>query len=241
MERALRDSRDGAPFGCGLSCPVRQEPSVGQGAVPLVDGGAMTSRTVVAVALLLVPGEAAAQRYFDFSAGAFWGGHVPDGPVGPGWIQANRFLDQWVPEGASGVDTVFEDRASDFGGDVRVTREDLHETLMGGLRSPRPRFYYQLLAGGFRIARTMTYERDTVDVEAENARCGPFGDDGGFRVVCDPPVSGGEDRLRVRAAAGASGSSSGVPTFSSSDSRTRPTRRYRPSPAGCRGRRRLPR
>ena len=96
----------------------------------------MTSRAILAVAVLLLPGGAAAQRSFDISAGGFWGGHAPDGPVSAGWVQASRFLDQWVFEGASRVDTVFEGRASDFDGDVRVTREDRYETLMGGLRSP---------------------------------------------------------------------------------------------------------
>ena len=83
-----------------------------------------------------------------------------------------------------------------FDGDVRVTREDRYETLMGGLRSPSAEgwvgFYYQLLAGGFRIARTMTYESDTVDIGAENARCGRFGGDGRFHLPCDPPFPAGE-------------------------------------------------
>ena len=156
----------------------------------------MTSRAVVAVALLLLPGGAAAQRSFDFSAGASWGGHAPDGPVTPAWVQSSRFLDQWVFEGTSRVDTVFDGRASDFDGDVRVTREDRYETLLGGLRSPSGEgwvdFYYQLLGGGFRIARTMTYESDTVDIEAENARCATFGGDGTFVSPCDPPFPAGE-------------------------------------------------
>lgn len=158
--------------------------------------GAMTSRAVVAVALLLVPGGAAAQRSFDFSAGAFWGGHAPEGRVAPDWIQSSRFLDQWVLEGTSRVDTAFEGRVSDFDGDVAVTREERYETLMGGLRSPSAEgwvgFYYQLLAGGFRVARTVTYESDTVDIEAENARCGAFGGDGTFASACDPPFPPGE-------------------------------------------------
>lgn len=157
----------------------------------------MTSRAVVAVALLLLPGGAVAQRSFDFSAGGFWGGHAPDGPVAAGWVQSSRLLDQWVLEGTSRVNTVFEGRGLDFdGGDVRVTREDRYETLVGGLRSPSGQgwidFYYQLLAGGFRIARTMTYESDTVDIEAENARCGTFGGDGTFASACDPPFPAGE-------------------------------------------------
>ena len=157
----------------------------------------MTSRAVVAVALLLLPGGAVAQRSFDFSAGGFWGGHAPDGPVAAGWVQSSRLLDQWVLEGTSRVNTVFEGRGLDFdGGDVRVTREDRYETLVGGLRSPSGQgwidFYYQLLAGGFRIARTMTYESDTVDIEAENARCGTFGGDGTFASPCDPPFPAGE-------------------------------------------------
>ena len=150
----------------------------------------------VAVALMLLPGEAAAQRSFDFSAGAFWGGHAPGGPVAPAWIQSSRFLDQWVLEGASRVDTVFEDRGWNVDGDVRVTREDRYETLMVGLRSPTAEgwvgFYYQLLAGGFRTARAMKYESDTVDIEAENARCGAFGGDGGFVAPCDPPFPAGK-------------------------------------------------
>ena len=150
----------------------------------------MTWRAVVAVALLLLPGGAAAQRSFDFSAGAFWGGHAADGPVTPGWVQSSRFLDQWVLEGTSRVDTVFEER-----GDVGVTREDRYETLLGGLRSPSNEgwvdFYYQLLGGGFRSARTMTYESDTVDIEAANARCGTFGGDGTFVSPCDPPFPAG--------------------------------------------------
>ena len=156
----------------------------------------MTSRVVIAVALLLLPGGAAAQRSFDFSAGAFWGGHAPDGPVAAGWVQSSRFLDQWVFEGTSRVDTVFEGRASDFDGDVRVTREDRYETLLGGLRSPSAEgwvgFYYQLLAGGFRIARTLTYESDTVDIEAANGRCGSFDADGNFDSLCEPPFPAGE-------------------------------------------------
>ena len=157
----------------------------------------MTSRAVVAVALLLLPGGAVAQRSFDFSARGFWGGHAPDGPVVAGWVQSSRLLDQWVLEGTSRVDTVFEGRGLDFdGGDVRVTREDRYETLVGGLRSPSGQgwidFYYQLLAGGFRIARTMTYESDTVDIEAENARCGTLGGDGTFASACDPPFPAGE-------------------------------------------------
>lgn len=156
----------------------------------------MTSRAVVAVALLLLPGGAAAQRSFDFSAGGFWGGHAPDGPVTAGWVQSSRLLDQWVLEGASRVDTVFETRRGDFDGDVRVTREDRYETLLGGLRSPSGEgwvgFYYQLLVGGFRIARTRTYESDTVDIEAENARCGTFGGDGTFVSPCEPPFPAGE-------------------------------------------------
>ena len=146
--------------------------------------------------LLLLPGRVAAQRSFDISAGAFWGGHGPDGPVSAGWVQSSRFLDQWVFEGASRVDTVFEGRASDFDGDVRVTREDRYETLMGGLRSPSADgwvgFYYQLLGGGFRIARTIMYESDTVDIEAANARCGTFGGDGAFVAPCEPPFPAGE-------------------------------------------------
>ena len=139
----------------------------------------MSSRAVVAVALLLLPDVAAAQRSFDSSAGVFWGGHAPDGPVTAGWVQSGRLLDQWVYEGTSRVDTVFETRGGDFGGEVRVTREDGYGTLLGGLRSPSGEgwvgFYYQFLVGGFRIARTMMYESDTVDIEAENARCGTFG------------------------------------------------------------------
>lgn len=156
----------------------------------------MSSRAVVAVALLLLPGGAAAQRSFDISAGAFWGGHAPGGPAAAGWVQSSRFFDQWVFEGASRVDTVFEERASDFDGDVRVTREDRYETLMGGFRSPSAEgwmgFYYQLLGGGFRIARTMTYESDTVDIEAANARCGTFGGVGAFVSPCAPPFPAGE-------------------------------------------------
>lgn len=151
----------------------------------------MISRVVIAVALLLLPGGAAAQRSFDFSAGGFRGGHAPDGPVPPGWIQSSRFLDQWVFEGTSRVNTVFEERGGDFDGDVRVTREDRYETLLGGLRSSSSEgwvnFYYQLLGGGFRVARKMTYESDTVDVEAANARCRTFDGDGTFALPCDPP------------------------------------------------------
>ena len=151
----------------------------------------MTSRAVVAVALLLLPAGAEAQRSFDFSAGAFWGGHAPDGPVIPGWVQSSRFLAQWVLEGTSRVDTVFEER-----GDVGVTREDRYETLLGGLRSPSNEgwvgFYYQLLGGGFRSARTMTYESGTVDIEAANARCSTFDGDGRFVSPCDPPFPAGE-------------------------------------------------
>ena len=157
----------------------------------------MTSGALIAVALLLLlPGRVAGQRSFDISAGAFWGGHAPDGPVAAGWVQSSRFLDQWVFEGASRVDTVFEGRASDFDRDVRVTREDRYETLMGGLRSPSAEgwvgFYYQLLGGGFRIARTITYESDKVDIEAANARCGTFGGDGAFVSPCEPPFPAGE-------------------------------------------------
>ena len=156
----------------------------------------MTSRVVIAVALLLPPGGAAAQRSFDFSAGGFWGGHAPDGPVSAGWIQSSRFLDQWVLEGTSRVDTVFEERGPDFDGDVRVTRESRYEALLGGLRSPSAEgwvgFYYQLLAGAFRVARKVTYESDTVDVEAENARCRAFGGAGTFAFPCDPPFPEGE-------------------------------------------------
>ena len=157
----------------------------------------MTSGVLIAVALLLLlPGRVAAQRSFDISAGAFWGGHAPDGPVSAGWVQSSRFFDQWVFEGASRVDTVFEGRASDFDRDVRVTREDRYETLMGGLRSPSAEgwvgFYYQLLAGGFRIGRTMMYDSDTVDIDGANARCGTFGGDGAFVSPCEPPFPAGE-------------------------------------------------
>ena len=156
----------------------------------------MTSRAVFALALLLLPGGAAAQRSFDFSAGASWGGHALEGPVTAGWIQSARLLDQWVWEGTSLVDTVFEERRLDFEGDVRVTREDRYETLLVGLRSPSAEgwagFYYQLLAGGFRIARTMSYESDTVDIEAANARCDTLGGDGAFVSPCDPPFPAGE-------------------------------------------------
>ena len=156
----------------------------------------MTSRAVVAVALLLLPGGAAAQRSFDFSAGGFWGGHAPDGPVTAGWVQSSRLLDQWVLEGTSRVDTAFETRGGDFDGDVRVTLGDRYETLLGGLRSPSGEgwvnFYYQLLGGGFRIARTRTYESDTVDIEAANARCATFDGDGTFVSPCDPPFPAGE-------------------------------------------------
>ena len=158
----------------------------------------MVSRVVLAAALLLLPGGAAAQRSFDFTAGGFWGGHAPDGAVNAGWVQSTRFLDQWVFEGTSRVDTVFEERGLDFDGDVRVTREDRYETLLGGLRSPSGEgwvdFYYQLLAGGFRVARRLTYESDTVDIEAENARCGAFGGDETFALPCDPPFPEGETR-----------------------------------------------
>ena len=68
---------------------------------------------------------------------------------------------------------------------------DRYETLLGGLRSPSGEgwvnFYYQLLGGGFRIARTRTYESDTVDIEAANARCATFDGDGTFVSPCDPP------------------------------------------------------
>ncbi len=53
-------------------------------------------------------------------------------------------------------------------------------------------FYYQLLGDGFRIARTMTYDSDTVDIEAANARCGAFGGDGTFVSACEPPFPAGE-------------------------------------------------
>ena len=156
----------------------------------------MTSRAVIALALLLLPGGAAAQPSFDFSFGAFLGGHGPEGRATAGWVQSSRFFDQWVFEGASHAATLFEERGWHFDGDVRVTHEDRYETLLGGLRSPSHEgwvgFYYQLLAGAFRVARTTTYESDAVDVEAANARCPTFDGDGTFGLRCDPPFPAGE-------------------------------------------------
>ena len=155
----------------------------------------MVSRVVIAVALLL-PGGAAAQRSVDSTVGAFWGGHAPGGPVVPGSVESARFFDQWVVEWSSRAVTAVEERGWDSDGDVKVTRENRYGTLLGGLRSPSGEgwvgFYYQLLAGGFRVARTVTYESDTVDVEAENARCTTFDGSGTFALPCDPPFPEGE-------------------------------------------------
>ena len=156
----------------------------------------MTSRAVVAVTLLLLPGGAAAQRSFDFSAGAFWGGHAPDRPVAAGWAQSSRLLDQWVLEGTSRVDTAFETRGGDFDGDVRVTLEDRYETLLGRAQEPLGRGVGELLlpASGRRVS-----DRSHEDVRERHGghrgrepRCGTFGGDGTFVSPCDPPFPAGE-------------------------------------------------
>lgn len=139
--------------------------------------------------LFLVPAAPVAEaqtptRTFEIAAGAQYGVQDPERPVTPGWIVSGGFdlgRQTFVVEGAWHRDTYVRNRHRGFDEGARATSRARYLTLAGGVRggkrSGRAALFYQVLAGGFASRFRTDYEwPDSLDVEAENARCGIFAD-----------------------------------------------------------------